>query len=410
MGTAETADTVAGLTGFERRGAGSDAERRAATWLAGELAAPEYPVRLEPFWCRPNWALAHAWHVALALAGSLVSVSAPSLGGALILLALLSALADEVLGISLGRRLTPERASQNVIAAPRGDDDPDGVRLVITANYDAGRTGLVYRGAPRSAAATLRRVTGGLGPGWIGWLAIAFVWLLATAVLRREGDRGTAVEVAQLVATVALLPVLAMWLELASAEFGPGAGDNASGVAAGIAVARALQAQPPRNLTPELLLQGAGDQTMTGLRRYLHARRKTRGASNTVVLGIAPCGAGQPRWWISDGPLVPRRCSGPVCSICREIASGEPALGLEAYRGRGATPTLPARSQRLPGTTIGCLDERGLAPRSHLASDLPESVDPEALDTTVQLALILVEAIDAYVGRVAEPAPQVTPA
>src|SRR5436309_3450159 len=111
--------TIEALTGFQRRGPGTDAERRTARWLAGELIGQRHRVRLEPFWCRPNWALAHAWHVALALAGSLLSVSHPYLGGVLVALALVSVVADATTGFSPGRRLTPERASQNVIAAPR---------------------------------------------------------------------------------------------------------------------------------------------------------------------------------------------------------------------------------------------------------------------------------------------------
>ncbi len=75
-------------------------------------------MQVESFWCRPNWALAHAWHAALGLAGSLLSVPLPHLGLDLLLAALACVLADELLGISPGRRLTRERASQNVVARP----------------------------------------------------------------------------------------------------------------------------------------------------------------------------------------------------------------------------------------------------------------------------------------------------
>jgi hypothetical protein len=145
-----TAETVAGLAGFERRGAGTNAERRAAGWLASELDATGRDARLEPFWCRPNWALAHTWHVALGLAGSLLSVSSPRVGGALLLVALLSVVADVMTGFSPGRRLSPERASQNVVST--ADDDERRVRLIVTANYDAGRVGLVYRRPLRTAS------------------------------------------------------------------------------------------------------------------------------------------------------------------------------------------------------------------------------------------------------------------
>ena len=110
-------ETTAGLAAFKDRGPGTDAERRAARWLAGELVASRHRVRIETFWCRPNWALAHAWHVALALAGSLVSVSHPTIGVVLLAVALVSTLADATIGISPGRRLSPERASQNVLAS-----------------------------------------------------------------------------------------------------------------------------------------------------------------------------------------------------------------------------------------------------------------------------------------------------
>ncbi|HTU95830.1 MAG TPA: hypothetical protein VMF14_08305, partial [Solirubrobacteraceae bacterium] len=111
-------ETAAQLSAFERRGAGSDAERRAAAWLAGELRAARREAALETFWCRPNWALAHAWHALLAIAGSLVMVSHAVVGGALVLVALLCVLGDWLTGRSPGRRLTRERASQNVLRAP----------------------------------------------------------------------------------------------------------------------------------------------------------------------------------------------------------------------------------------------------------------------------------------------------
>ncbi len=95
-------ETVSGLAGFERRGPGTDAERRAALWLAAELEQSGREVRLEPFWCRPNWALAHAWHVALALGGKPVWRPEPRAGAALVLVALLSVVADALFGVSLG--------------------------------------------------------------------------------------------------------------------------------------------------------------------------------------------------------------------------------------------------------------------------------------------------------------------
>lgn len=431
------AETIATLASHERRGAGTDAERRAAAGLAQALDRPAATTRLETFWCRPNWALAHAWHALLGVAGSLLAESQPRAGAALLALALLSLLADAATGVSLGRRLTPERASQNVVSEPdepSGSSDgpsdepdelsdrrsehsepdasdrsgrPEGpgerVHLIVTANYDAGRTGLVFRDRPRRTAAAAARLTGRIGPGWQGWMAIALAWLLVLAILRLNGHRGTAIGVAQLVPTVGLVIALALLVDLATAEFGPSANDNATGVAAAIALVQALDAAPPRSLSVELVLQGAGDGGAIGLRRHLRRRRASRRAPNTVVLGIAACGGGTPRWWKSDGPLLPASYFGQLRRMCAQVAHGG---SFRPHRGRGTTPALPARLRRLPAIALGCLEEPGVAPRSHQLGDTPERVDLAAVDRLVEHGLLLVDAVDAFVAHRRGPRPR----
>jgi hypothetical protein len=395
-----TEEMIEGLTGFPGRGAGTDAERRAAVWLAAELREPRREAELEPFWCRPNWPLAHAWHVALGLAGSLLAVGHARLGAILILVALLCELADHGLGLSPGRRLTPERASQNVVSTPvlryPGTEPP--VRLIITANLDAGRDGLAYRPTLRVPAARLRRAVAGYTTGWAGWLSIGLVWLLVTALVRLDGATGAPVAVAQLLPTVLLVIALAILLELAGSEWSPGAGDNASGVAVAVALARALDAAPPAGTSVELVITGAGDGQGIGLRRHLRARRADLTPATTIVLGIGPCGEGTLHWLESDGPLVPLGYLGRLRRLCREVAADVPGLGLAPARLRGASPALPGRMRRLPAIALTCLDSDGLVPRSHRFDDTPEHVRSEALDGAVQAGLLLVDAIDGYLA------------
>ncbi len=412
-----TADTAAALTAFERRGAGTNAERRAALWLASELRAARREAALETFWCRPNWALAHAWHAVLGVAGSLLSVTSPQVGGAVILLALVSLVADALTGISLGRRLTPERASQNVVSAA-GIDSPT-ARLIITSNYDAGRMGLVYRSPVRRLAARLNRLSGGRAPGWQGWLALAFICVLATAIVRDSGTSSTRIDVLQLIPTAALVIAAALLLELAASPYGPSSGDNGSGMAIALAVARALDISPPRRLGIVVVLQGAGDGAMIGLSRYLRSRRGESTAANTIVLGIGASGGGHPRVWTSDGPLIPlrfdrrlrqlaARAAGPISGPQPAAPGTEPhAAGPRAelratvHRGRGLSPAFPARFAGLPAIAIGCLDGDGLVPRSHQPTDVPEALDQSSLDRLLELALALVDAIDADLERTA---------
>jgi hypothetical protein len=396
------AETIARLHAFPDRAAGTDAERRAARWLSQELG-PGRRARLEPFWARPNWALAQAWHLTAALAGSLVARSSPRIGGAIVLVALLSLLADAITGRSPGRLLTRERASQNVVSEHE-DSPPGAVHLVVTANYDAGRAGLIYRNQPRRLAARLARISGRRAPGWLGWMAVALAVIIAVAILRLEGNGGIALDLIQLVPTVALVIAASLLFELATSNWSPGGNDNASGVAAAIALTRALDAAPPSYLTVDLVLQGASDGDGTGLRRYLRARRSTRTAPSTVVLGFAPCGAGEPRWWVSDGNLVPVGYFKPLREMCAAVAAEEPHINAKPHRGRGRTPALPARSARLPAITLGCLDQKGLAPRSHQSQDTPDRIDLTAIDQTVEFALLLVDRIDAFLAARGAPA------
>jgi hypothetical protein len=403
-------ETIAGLEGFGGRRAGTDSERRAARWLADRLTATGREVLIEPFWCRPNWSLAHAWHVGLALAGSLVSVPSPHAGALMLLAALVSILADAFTGASPGRRLTPERASQNVVAIPRPTAGPaPPARVLLTANYDAGRTGLVYRGGLRRVSSTLRRATLGLSPGWLGWLSLTTVWLLVLAILRVEGHHSKLIGAIQLVPTVALVLTLAALLDLATADSGPAAGDNGSGVAVALELARALDTAPPRHVAVELVLQGAGDSSAIGLRRYLRARRSELTAASTIVIGVAPCSAGTPRWWSSDGPLVPLRYSRQLRGLCAAIAGDEPTLDASAHPGRGTTPAFAGRILRRPAISIGCLDRRELVPRSHRPDDAASAVASSALDAGVQFGLMLIDEIDASLAASREPE-AVTPA
>ncbi|MBV8220641.1 MAG: M28 family peptidase, partial [Solirubrobacterales bacterium] len=382
-------ETTTALTEFENRGPGTDAERRAARWLAGELVANRLRVRIETFWCRPNWALAHSWHAALAVAGGLLAVSHPTIGVILLAIALVSTLADATVGVSPGRRLTPERASQNVTAsaAPTDQEEPRS-RLIITANYDAARTGLIYRDVLRKTASRVRAATGGIAPGWQAWLAIAIAYELAIAIVRMTTHHASGVlGPLQLPPTVALVLALALLLEAAAANYGPGADDNATGTAVALALTRALAAEPPRNLTVEVVLQGAGEDEQIGLRKYLRARKEELKQTNAIVLGIAACGTGLASYWLSDGRLIPLRYARSLRNL-----SGD--AGAHPHRGRGATPTLPARAAGLPAISIGCLGERGLAPRSHQQTDTPETIREAVLEGALELGLALARAID----------------
>ena len=262
--------------------------------------------------------------------------------------------------------------------------------LIITANYDAGRTALVYRDPLRRSAAELRNLAGPAALGWLAWLSIAIAWLLAVAIVRTSVHQSsTALGLIQLPPTIALVVGLALLLEAAGAPYGPAADDNASGTAVATAVTDALARNPPDNLALELVLTGAGNGGEIGIRRYLRTRRRELRRANAIVLGIAPSGSGHLHYWRSDGRLVPLGYARPLRALASELPDATP------HRDRGATPAQPARARGLAAIAIGCQNNQGLTPRSHQAKDTETTIDEATLDRAVNLTLKLIDEINA---------------
>lgn len=375
---------VEGLCAFEGRVAGSDAERRAASWLAQRIRADGRDAQVETLWVRPDESLALALHALLAAAGSVLTAFAPVAGVAVVAAALVSLGADLTGRLFLLRRLTFRRATQNVVSpAPEGAHR---VRLVIAAAYDARRGGLLRR--PFLARLAARP------PGPRAVLVLLVALALAAAAARLLTD-ATWVGAVQLVPTVALLIAFATLAEAALASPSPGAGD-ASAVAVALALCAALRRSPPRRLGVELVLAGAGAGPALGMRHHVRERLRSGVRPEQVaVLHLEPCGRGTPRWWTRDGPLLPLALHPRLRAAARRVAAREAHLHATPYSGHGATGAYVARAGGWPAIAIGCLQPPGVVPGRGRPEDTPETVDHEAVQGALALCLALVVELDA---------------
>jgi hypothetical protein len=233
----------------------TDAERRAALALAGQLHAAGRAPRLEARWVRPGWPAWQALLAAVGVVGSVVSVDRPTAGLIVVGAALALSLAHGRGRLPLGRA----RATQDVVApAPA----PRDVALVVLAAVDRPRTAL------------LRRV-----PAPLAWLQGALALTAAFAAARLAGAEGVALGAAQLLPAVALLVAVAVLLEAATQ---PAAAADRAATGAAVALAR----QAP---WAEVVLVGAGE---LGLRARLRAER--RAPERVVLLWLEPAPA--PAW------------------------------------------------------------------------------------------------------------------
>jgi hypothetical protein len=396
----EPMETVRALVGFTGRGPCTDAERRAALWLARSLREGGREPEQDTVWVRPQWAWVYALHALLAVVGSVLLVSVPIAGLAVLAVTLVSLWLDLAARTPVLRLLMRRRATQNVRAPapPRTPDQPrPAVRLIVTAHYDAGRSGLVYRDSLRRAA---NRAFRGHAPSPLTVLLGAVAVLTAVAALRVAGGAETPLRVIQLAASIVILFALALLLDVALSQPVPGANADASAVAVALALTDALDRDPPKHLAVDLVLTGAGEGPALGMRAQIRRmRRRGLKREDAAVLELRPCGDGRPRYWTRDGLGLPLRLHPRLVELTQRAAEEERHLGAERHRGASCSSAYVARAAGYPAIAIGCLDAEGLAPGAHQHTDVPEALDPGAMTAALELCLGLVDRLDADVGR-----------
>jgi Peptidase family M28 len=391
---------IEALVAHRGRAAGSDAERRAAGHLAGRLEALGRVVRIEPTRVRPWFAVAHALSALVSIAASVVAVAQPAIGAAIALLAAFSSYGDLTGRFDLLRLLTPKRASQNVVSE-EGNGTKPGV-LVLLAHHDAALTGAVFK--PRALArrarigAFLRRP---FGPLEI--LFYAQVLLLACLMARSLLPESDLVSNLQFVPTAILIVSVPLLLDVALSDAGPGANDNASGVAT---VLRLLERHGGRlaNFDVWAIFAGAEEAQALGMRTWLRRHRRELDRQRMVFLDLDKVGAGTVRFARREGLILPLGYDPQLLELCEQIAredreeEDEPAYDARAYVARTAGDAAAARLRRFRAISVACLDELGLAPGYHGEGDLPEAIEDAALERAFWFCSELIERIDAEIG------------
>jgi Peptidase family M28 len=389
------------LCSFEGRWPGTDAERRAANRLAERLRAMRGKVAIEPTYVHPEYSLVIAAHVLLALAGSLLALLVAPLGFVLVLVAATSLYLDQSTRLYLIRTLFFRRASQNVVSPGPNPSAP--ARLILSAHYDAAKTGLIF--GPRStriAEKTPEAARVLLGPiRLVFWAGI--VPLLAVTAARLAGVDAPWLTIVQLLPTALLLVTLALLIDIALSGVVPGAIDNASGVAAVLSIAQQLDAKPPRNFDVWVVLPGAEECNSEGMARWVASHRKELDSETTFFVNLDSVSFGDLHYLASEGAIVSYRLDRRMFELCEAIAAADREGG-NRYRARPLR--IPFHSDALPANTRGFRAislvgaEGGVTPPYyHTHADTPDKLDEDALTRAVEFAVELVRQIDRDVGR-----------
>src|SRR3954453_8902716 len=389
------------LCSFEGRRAGTDAERRAANWLAQRLRDRGRRAVIEPTYVHPHYGLVHALHCALGFAGSLVAIIAPPVGFAIVLVAALSMYLDLNGRFYLARRIFFRRASQNVVSPGKRAKAP--ARVFICAHYDSARSGAAFQPKRVARASRLaKRFPFPIAPFRVLFWSLAV--LLPILGARMAGVDSGLISLLQLIPTLILLIGVFLLADIELSDVVPGANDNASGVATAISLAEELDAEAPENLDVWLLLTGGEECQMEGMRSFVRAHRKSIDRHNTYFLVLDAVGAGAVRYETGEGLAVTYDMDKRLVQLCNAVATADrengDRFGAKPLRQPFATDALPVRIAKFRSTAITCLDDGSLLPANyHRPEDIPKRIDREALDRSHDFILELVRALDRDAGR-----------
>jgi hypothetical protein len=379
---------IEALVDVGRRAPGSDAERRAAAYVKRRLGGLGREVEVESVDAWPSWPLAYAILAAVAVVGSVLSVSVPALGAALALVAALLTFLDAGVLLPTLRRLLGRRASQNVVSW--GDRDKPG-SLLLVAHYDAGRGGIALGQTAETRRAAfgklVRRPIGPLEP--LFWAQIA---VLVCCVLRLAGLSGLLLTVVQFIPTVLLIVAVALLIDIALSPTKAGENDNATGAALALRLAERFGGGRLEHFDVHVLLTGSQKAVAAGSRSFLKRHKRELSRERTVVLNLDAVGSGTVRYTSREGPIVAIKSHPQLVQLCQAIAEDdedENAFGARPIVNRSPSDGYAARSAGLPAITISC--------RGRL-DYVPQRVDAEAIERAEAFCAELIRRLDAEVG------------
>jgi hypothetical protein len=255
---------------------------------------------------------------------------------------------------------------------------------VLVAHHDTAQTGIVWRHPELSGVGTADAVARLLGrprPDAIDFLArdveLAYALVVLGGLTRRRVPRALGAGVLAMAALLAL--------DVARSPSVPGASDNATGVAAVLALAERFAREPLEGVEVVVLLPGCEESGMGGMRAWIDGDGADLNPATTLVLGLDTLGAGE--------PVVLRGEGRPGAVPYREADN--------AWADRGADRESLPRPRRfkigawtdpalavfagLPAISMLSVRE-GRFTEYHLPTDTPDRVDWDSVESCVQLA------------------------
>jgi Zn-dependent M28 family amino/carboxypeptidase len=376
---------IEALAPIERR-AGSPGERQAAEWLADRLVRAGCATEIDEEQFLDGYAKVIG---SLAAAGAVAGVAAlgkrsrrlGAAAGALIT----AAIADDVSnGPRLVRRaMGRPRPTWNVVASA-GDPGADRT-LVVLAHHDAAPTGAIFD--DRAQAWVGEKFPGIIErkdtslPLW--WPMIAAPALVSVGAATHRRGMTAAGLAGSLLGT-------AVFADIARSPICPGANDNLTAVAALVALAERLGAEPIEGLRVVLASCGAEEVLQGGIHGFARRRLSELDRERTWVLNLETLGSPRLIMLEGEGPVVMEDYHDrSFRDLIARVADGAGARLRRGMRSRASTDAVIPSRAGFPTATITSTDRYKALSNYHQMSDTPQNVDYR----TVVQALVVTEAV-----------------
>ena len=357
---------VAELAAIERASA-TPGERASAEWVAGRLReCGASDVRLEPFRYQRNWAWAFVAHHVAGLAATRLG-RAP---GAALAAAAAVSFELHVSGRSQWvSRFLPAGEGTNVVARVPAAGERRRT-LVLVAHHDAAHTGLLWTSLFMRHAD--RRAWERGGADQMSLTPELALGLIAT---------GTRVGRATGAALLLLSSALA--LDVARSAVVPGANDNATGVAAVLALVEELAASPLDGTEVVVVVPGCEEVGLGGMVAWLAGADLD--PASTLVVNLDTLGSGTPVVVSKETPVLGRYREADLAWVDRGALRAGVARP-PRFRLALTTDAIVASVAGIPAVSITSKDRDGRYPNYHLPSDTPEHVDWDSVEACRALA------------------------
>lgn len=384
---------IRGLCQFHRASA-SEGERQAAEWMASRFREIGLEPEMEEFRFYPDYWTAWGAHAVLAALAGVAALGSQRAARASALVGGLVAASfwgDLTTGYHWLRGLFPARASCNVLARL---PNPRARRvLIISAHLDAAHSGTVFH--PAIASWLVQRFGPSKRQGPIMQLPFAAMLVVAGGSLARALGLPRWLWRNPLRLGVALNALTAAFLaDIGRSPVVSGANDDATGIAAVLALAHRLRRSPPTNLEVWFLGVGCEEGIMGGMvafgrRHFAELSPRQPFVLNFEVLGSGKLSVMEGEGFLKFFPYLPE-----AVDLAAEVAR-EPAFSdVGSHIIRFGTDALVPTRHGIPAITIASVNEDGYVSPYHWPTDTPDTIDLGSVERGVAFAARMIELLD----------------